>query len=168
MRRWRVPIALLTLLVVGLVVAEVLSGSADKRPRRAAPDLPTAVLSGKPVTLADLRGKPTIVHFWASWCGPCIKEAPELAALPAILGGRANVVGVDWSDSHSHAVAFVRKHGWRFPILEDRDGKVGNRYQLAGLPTTFLLDSNGRIVKQLTGPQTTRNLTQRVSELERA
>ena len=166
MRRWRVPIALLTLLVVGLVVAEALSGSADKRPRRAAPGLPATVLSGKSVTLADLHGKPAIVHFWASWCGPCITEASELAALPAMLHGRASVVGVDWSDSHPHAVAFVRKHGWRFPILEDHDGKAGNRYRLAGLPTTFLLDSDGRIVKQLTGPQTARGLMQRVSELE--
>jgi cytochrome c biogenesis protein CcmG, thiol:disulfide interchange protein DsbE len=162
MRRWRVPIALLAVLAVGLVAAELLSGSADTRPRRAAPPLPTAVLSGRPVTLADLRGKPAIVHFWASWCGPCIKEAPELASLPAKLGGRATLVAVDWSDNPSHAADFVRRHGWRFPVLEDHDGKVGNRYQLAGLPTTFLLDADGRIVRQLTGPQTARGLLEQV------
>jgi len=166
MRGWKVPVALLAVLVVGLAAAELLSGSADKRPRRAAPALPASALAGRPVTLAGLRGRPAIVHFWASWCGPCITEAPELASLPAQLGSRATLVGVDWSDSRSHAVAFVRKHHWRFPVLEDHNGKVGNRYRLAGLPTTFLLDSDGRIVKQLTGPQTARNLLARVSELE--
>jgi cytochrome c biogenesis protein CcmG, thiol:disulfide interchange protein DsbE len=59
----------------------------------------------------------------------------------------------------------VRKHGWRFPILEDHDGAVGNRYQLAGLPTTFLLDAKGRIVKQLTGPQTAAGLIASVRAL---
>jgi cytochrome c biogenesis protein CcmG, thiol:disulfide interchange protein DsbE len=165
-RRFAVPLALLVLVVGGFVVAEALSGKKDASKGRAAPALPAKALSGDRVTLASLKGRPAIVHFWASWCGPCLKEAPELAALPAALGGRASVVGVDWSDNPSHAVAFVRKHGWRFPILQDHDGTVGNRYRLAGLPTTFLLDRNGRIVKQLTGPQTRAGLLADIKPLE--
>jgi cytochrome c biogenesis protein CcmG, thiol:disulfide interchange protein DsbE len=164
-RRVAIPLAVLAVVVAGFVAAEALSPKNDASQGRAAPALPARALSGGAVTLASLKGRPAIVHFWASWCGPCLKEAPEMAGLPAALHGRASVVGVDWSDNPAHAATFVRKHGWRFPILEDHDGRVGNRYRLAGLPTTFLLDGRGRIVRQLTGPQTRTGLVARVRSL---
>jgi cytochrome c biogenesis protein CcmG, thiol:disulfide interchange protein DsbE len=143
---------------VALVVAEVLSGKSDTTSARAAPALPTEVLVPPRVALADLRGKPAIVHFWASWCGPCTKEAPELARLPSVLRGRATLVGVDWSDSRSGAAAFVRKHRWTFPVLVDDAGHAGTAWQIRGLPATFVLDARGRIVKRLAGPQTVKGL----------
>jgi thiol-disulfide isomerase/thioredoxin len=149
--------------VTGLVAAELLGGSADSGRAQAAPALPTRVLVAPRVTLAQLRGRPAIVHFWASWCGPCTKEAPEVARLPAALHGRAALVGVDWSDTTAKALAFVRRHGWRFPVLQDPDGT--SRYELHGLPTTVLLDSRGRIVARLTGPQTTAGLLARLRAL---
>jgi peroxiredoxin len=63
-------------------------------------------------------------------------------------------VAVDWSDRRDRAMAFVRRHRWRFPVLEDEDGEVGERYGVAGLPSTFIVDASGRIVRQLAGPQT--------------
>jgi cytochrome c biogenesis protein CcmG, thiol:disulfide interchange protein DsbE len=154
----RGALVLVALAVAGLVVAELLSGTVGTKARRAAPALPATVLAGDRVTLAGLRGRPVIVHFWASWCGPCEKEAPELAALPAQLHGRATLVGVDWSDDRARGAAFVRRHDWGFPNLQDGDGAVGNAYGLAGLPTTYLLDARGRIVRQMTGPQTVKRL----------
>jgi cytochrome c biogenesis protein CcmG, thiol:disulfide interchange protein DsbE len=145
-------------LVAAFVAVEALSGKGDSNADHAAPPLPARVLVGPKVDLATLKGKPTIVHFWASWCGPCTKEAPEVARLPAALAGRANVVGVDWSDSHSGAERFVRKHHWDFPVLEDDAGRSGTAWHIQGLPTTFVLDADGRIVKKLTGPQTVRGL----------
>jgi thiol-disulfide isomerase/thioredoxin len=164
-RRLLVPGVLLAVVLVGVVAAELLSGTVGPSQRRAAPALPATVLAGRRVTLASLRGRPAIVHFWASWCGPCEKEAPELAALTARLRGRATLVGVDWSDNASHAAAFVRRHRWSFPNLEDHDGSVGNDYRLAGLPTTFLLDARGRIVKQMTGPETAKALLAAVGQV---
>jgi thiol-disulfide isomerase/thioredoxin len=157
-RRRLLPLAVVAVLVVAVVAAEALSGTNGASAQRAAPALPTRVLVAPRVSVAALRGKPAIVHFWASWCGPCTKEAGELARLPAALHGRAALVGVDWSDTHSGAQAFVRRHGWRFPVLEDDAGRTTTPWRVKGLPTTFVLDARGHIVRQLTGPQTVRGL----------
>jgi thiol-disulfide isomerase/thioredoxin len=101
------------------------------------------------------------VNFWASWCGPCDREAPELRRLSRRLGGRASLVGVDWNDQLSGAREFIRRNRWEFPNLRDADGVVGNRWGLSGLPNTFVLDGDGRIARVLRGPQT-------VEQFERA
>ena len=95
-----------------------------------------------------------MINFWASWCGPCQREAPQLARLARDLHGRATLVGVDWNDALSGARGFIRKNGWSFPNLRDADGSIGNRYGLSGLPNSFVLDRDGRIVRILRGPQT--------------
>lgn len=157
MRRRLPIIGLVAVVLAGLAIAEALSGtrSATGRPAHA---LPTAVLHPPRVTLADVRGRPVIVHFWASWCGPCTKEAAQLARLNAQLHGRAALIGVDWSDNTADAAAFIRRHGWTFANLIDHNGTTGNAYGISGLPTTFVLDRNGRVVRRLTGPQTARGL----------
>jgi cytochrome c biogenesis protein CcmG, thiol:disulfide interchange protein DsbE len=159
-------LALVAVVAGGLVVAEVLSGSSGgKGERRTPPALPTAVMSGAPVDLAALRGRPAVVNFWASWCGPCKREAPELQRLSATLAGRARLVGVDRNDGLGGARAFVRRYDWRFSILRDPDGAVGNRWGLTGLPTTFVLDRDGRIAATLRGPQTAAKVEQEVRRL---
>jgi thiol-disulfide isomerase/thioredoxin len=156
--RWRAFIVTVAALVVVAVLAVLLGGNATPGKARAAPSLPTQVLVGPRVSIAGLRGRPAIIHFWASWCGPCVKEAPQLARLAGELHGRATLVGVDWSDSHAGAAAFVRRHRWTFPVLIDGSGAVGSSYRITGLPTTFLLDADGRIIRRLIGPQTATGL----------
>ena len=137
--------------VAGVVAAELLSGSGTSA--RAAPRLPRETLVPPRVSVADLRGKPAAINFWASWCEPCRKEAPGIAALATSLRGRARIVGVDWSDSASSAQAFVRRYHWRFPVLRDPNGTVGDAYGIRGLPDTFIIDAKGRIAQILRGPQ---------------
>ena len=152
---------LVAALVIGALAAVELatSGGGDGRDgRRAAPALPSEVLTPPRATLASLRGKPALVNFWASWCGPCDREAPELRRFSRDLRGRATLVGVDWNDELSGAREFVRKNRWTFPNLRDADGVVGNRWGLSGLPNTFVLDGEGRIVQVLRGPQTAADL----------
>ena len=144
--------------VVGLVLAAALATllamGTGEQGHRAAPPLPGQVLVPPRVQVADLRGRPAFVHFWASWCEPCRQEAPELARVTQELDGRAAFIGVDVSDGAARARAFIRRHGWAFPNLRDAGGATGDRYRLAGLPTTFVLDGRGRIVTELIGPQT--------------
>jgi cytochrome c biogenesis protein CcmG, thiol:disulfide interchange protein DsbE len=152
--RWRTFFATAATLLVAFLLAVLLGGNASPAKARLAPALPTQVLVGPRVDIAGLRGRPAIIHFWASWCGPCVKEAPQLARLASELHGRATLVGVDWSDSRSSAASFVRQHQWTFTVLIDSSGEVGSAYGISGLPTTFLLDRHGGIVRRLIGPQT--------------
>jgi cytochrome c biogenesis protein CcmG, thiol:disulfide interchange protein DsbE len=145
--------------IVVFVIIEVLSGtSRDSGSRRAAPPLPPTPLTGKAITLAQLRGKPALINFWASWCGPCRKEAPELQRFSRTLGGKARLVGVDYTDDAASARAFARQAGWAYPLLRDPNGTYGDRYGLNGLPATAVLDPKGRIVAVLKGPQSVATL----------
>jgi thiol-disulfide isomerase/thioredoxin len=140
--------------VVGVIVFEVATVGDGGNVGEPAPPLPAEVLQPPPTTLASLRGKPALVNFWASWCEPCRKEAPELRRLYRSLHGSAGMVGVDYTDQADAARAFVDRYGWSFPILSDPDGTFGARYGFNGLPTTVVLDSRGRIAETLRGPQT--------------
>ena len=141
-----------------LVVVELISGSSNRKTGRRAPPLPTSVLVQPQATLASLRGEPVAINFWASWCDPCREEAPALQRVARSLDGRAEVVGVNWTDSRSAARSWVDDYRWTFPNLRDADGSVGSDYGLSGLPTTFILDSRGRIAEVLLGPQSESSL----------
>ena len=155
----------LVVAVVGLVVAEILTSGSSAPSRRAAPPLPAQVLVAPRATLAALKGRPAIVNFWASWCEPCRKEAPQISRLAGSLHGRAQLVGVDYSDAASGARSFIRAHHWTFPNLRDGSGRAGERYGLGGLPTTFVLDRDGAIVRRFVGPQTAATLLAAVARL---
>jgi cytochrome c biogenesis protein CcmG, thiol:disulfide interchange protein DsbE len=160
--RWFVVAAVI---VAAIGVAELVSGGGSSPTGRAAPPLPTKALRPPGTDLAALRGKPVLVDFFASWCVPCHEEAPTLRKLSAALGDRATVVGVDWNDSAGPARAFVRKQGWTFPVLNDPTGSVGVDYGVTiGLPTSFVLDSQGRIVERFLGPQSEATLRRALLE----
>jgi thiol-disulfide isomerase/thioredoxin len=139
---------------------------------RPAPRLPSQQLAGAPTTLSGLlagaHGRSALVVFWASWCGPCAREAPALEHLYVSGVGRGRMVGVDWSDALGGARAFVRRYSWTFPNTRDAEGTVGSEYRLTGLPTTFVLDGRGRIRSVLRGPQDETSLTRALQAVERA
>jgi cytochrome c biogenesis protein CcmG, thiol:disulfide interchange protein DsbE len=145
-------LAIVVGLVGALAIAAALALPGARTSGRPAPALPKKALSGRPPTLASLRGRPAIVNFFASWCEPCVREAPQVERAYRRLAPGARMVAVDWSDGRSSALAFLRRFHWTLPVLEDPDGLVGERYGITGLPTTFVLDARGRIVKRLTGP----------------
>jgi cytochrome c biogenesis protein CcmG/thiol:disulfide interchange protein DsbE len=163
-RRAIVP-ALLALAVVAVLAFEVLNASSTGNVGKPAPPLPSKVLQAPKATLASLRGKPALVNFWASWCDPCQQEAPELERLNRSLHGTASLVGVDYTDQEDAARSFIRQYGWTFPVLSDPDGIYGARYGFTGLPTTIVLNSHGRIVETLRGPQTEAGLRDALATL---
>jgi cytochrome c biogenesis protein CcmG, thiol:disulfide interchange protein DsbE len=160
MRR-RLIIGLAVLAAIGaLVGVELISGSAGEQASRRAPRLPTSVLVPPAITPASLRGEPAAINFWASWCEPCREEAPALERVSQALAGRARIVGVNWNDSAGGSRSWIEKYGWTFPNLRDGDGEVGLDYGLRGLPTTFIIDTHGRIADVLLGPQSESSLRQ--------
>jgi cytochrome c biogenesis protein CcmG, thiol:disulfide interchange protein DsbE len=145
--------------IAALIAIVLLSGTSNRSVTgRQAPQLPTRVLVPPQVTLASLRGKPAAINFWASWCAPCKKEAPDLERVAGLLRGRARLVGVNWEDGTSAARSYVDQYHLTFPNLIDPDGVAGGAYGLRGLPTTFILDSQGRITDVLQGPQSAESL----------
>jgi cytochrome c biogenesis protein CcmG/thiol:disulfide interchange protein DsbE len=142
------------------------AGATPAAKRELAPELAGTPLDPPPVRLRPLRGKPVVINFWASWCAPCRKEAPELARFDRDMRARARLVGVNFQDAKSDALAFVREFHWRFPNVRDPRGKLAGRYGLVGLPTTFVLDARGRIARQLTGAQTFAKLVRAVNEVK--
>jgi cytochrome c biogenesis protein CcmG/thiol:disulfide interchange protein DsbE len=118
------------------------------------------------VTIESLRGKPAVVNFWASWCDPCREEADHLQRFHERNRGKVAVVGVDYTDELPKARKFIREFGWTFPNLSDPEGLAGSSYDLAGLPVTVILDSEGKIAARLRGPQTEASLERAVREAE--
>jgi thiol-disulfide isomerase/thioredoxin len=157
MRRLPVIAVLVAALAAVVVVAVAATRTAGPRPR-AAPALPTQTLNPPTVSLANLRGHPVLINFWASWCHPCMKEAPDLQRFASRETG-VRLVSVDTGDNASDARKFIRRYGWTFPVLRDPTNAVGDRYGIPGLPTTFVVDSRGRIVAKLIGPQTVATLS---------
>ena len=107
---------------------------------------------GNVIGLEDLRGKPIVLNFWASWCQPCIYETPLLVAAAARYGERVHFIGVVPPEDTPEAVAaFQRRFGDWGPALYDRNGKVGIAYGVVKLPETYLIDADGIIQEKVAG-----------------
>jgi thiol-disulfide isomerase/thioredoxin len=170
-RRRLLSISILAAAALAALIVFGLSSSGSGPVGRVAPQLPREHLAGPAVTLhdalANAHGRATLITFWASWCGPCTREAGALERFSRSAAGKGRLIGVDWSDGLSGARAFVLEHGWTFPVLRDAEGTVGNDYRLSGLPTTFVLDADGRIRSELRGPQTQATLARAMASVTR-
>jgi cytochrome c biogenesis protein CcmG/thiol:disulfide interchange protein DsbE len=110
---------------------------------------------GGDVSLRSFRGKTVVLNFFASWCEPCKREAPVLERLWRDERAQGLVVlGVDANDARGDARHFVRAHNLTYPVVFDQDGRIAsNRYAVANLPVTYVLNPKGRIVgSQILGP----------------
>ena len=105
------------------------------------------------MTLSDLAGQPVVLNFWASWCGPCRAEMPELQRLHDRLGeAGVTVLGVNQGESPETAAAFLQTLGLSFPAALDQRTGVSQQYLVNSLPTTFFIDRAGVIRATFIGP----------------
>jgi cytochrome c biogenesis protein CcmG/thiol:disulfide interchange protein DsbE len=123
----------------------------NKHPRAPNFDLPRLDAPGT-LSLASLKGKAIVLNFWASWCAPCRDEVPALErAWDRYRRHGVVVLGVDQQDVSSDASAFARKYGMTYPLVRDGRGRVVAKYGLTGVPETFFIGRNGKLVKHTAG-----------------
>lgn len=117
------------------------------------PPLLARDLNGAGQTLDGYRGKVVLLNFWASWCPPCLREMPSLDRLRAKMTGRPfAIVALDSAETVEEVNAFLSKMQPGFTVLLDADGSNTRRWKVFALPTSFLLDAEGRVRYVLTGP----------------
>lgn len=157
--RTAVIIAITVTAVVALTVIGATVGSGAPAPRDLgqAKSFTLSVL-GHPsqhLSLKSMAGRPVIVNFFASWCTPCQKETPLIARFYQARRDKVRVVGIDVNDSSSAALSFVQSSGVTYPVAVDPlPMKTATAYRLPGLPATFFLNAQHRIVKRVFGAVT--------------
>jgi peroxiredoxin len=134
-----------------------------------APDFTLRNLAGEPMKLSDLRGQPVLINFWASWCGPCRLEMPNLVQTYAAHQAEGFVilaVNPTIEDTRPDVKAFVEEFNIPFPVLLDETGEVTNQlYRLRGLPTSVFVNRAGQITHIHLGAMTNQQMTEFVGEI---
>jgi len=144
------------LLLLALLGIAGLVQAGELKPYEGAP-LPNFTLTdrqGKSHTLSDYRGKVVMLNFWATYCGPCIKEMPSMQRLKETLADKPfAILAVNMAEEKSDVAAFFAKHKIKvnFPILLDPEGEVVEKWMISAVPTTFILDKEGNIRYALFG-----------------
>lgn len=141
-------------IITFLLVCLALAGMASVRTAIAAlpavgtraPDFSLKSSTGRNMRLSELRGEVVLLNFWATWCGPCRQEMPQLGRLyTQYREAGFTLLGVNIDDSRANAETMVKKLGVHFPTLFDSDKRVARLYDVDTMPATLLIDRDGRV-----------------------
>ena len=115
-----------------------------------APDFTVYDLEGNAYKLSDFRGKPVLLNFWASWCGPCQMEMPDFQKFYETHGDKVNFVIVNLTDGQQETVesasAFIAEKGYTFPVYYDTDIDAAMKYGVSAVPVSYFIDAEGYFV----------------------
>ena len=122
--------------------------------RAAPPPFSGATLEGRPLSIAEHRGKVIVLNFWATWCVECRSEMPALQRLQREFAPRGfAIVGVNARESKDVVARYAKELGLTFPLVLDSDGKINVLYGVIGLPATFVVGRDGRAIAFAIGPR---------------
>lgn len=176
--RWLIFAILLVgvIAVLALLAWAVRTKSAPPLASGIAPDFTLKTFDGETIILSELRGKPVIVNFWASWCIPCRDEAPLLQR--AWLENRERglvVIGVDYVDTDTDAKKFIAEFQQTYPNGPDLGTRISQTYRITGVPETYFIardgkmlsgiDANGRAYANWIGPLNENALRERIERM---
>ena len=134
-----------------------------------APDFTVYDADGKPVKLSDMKGKPVVLNFWASWCPPCKAEMPDFDAVCKEYEGKVTFMMVNLTDGERETVEsarnFIHMMEYSFPVYYDTDMEASNTYGIQSIPTTFFIDADGVLVAYGSGALSENELRRGISML---
>lgn len=165
---WVVIIALLALFAWGLF------NNSQERPiaGAAAPDFQMQFFDGygwvetnDDTHLAQMRGRPVVLNFWASWCVECHLEAELLENLSREYGDRVLFLGIAYVDTPTKSLEYLESYGISYPNAPDLGGAISKKYEITGVPETFIIDTDGTIVDVVIGPVNETRLRSVLAEL---
>ena len=116
-----------------------------------APDFTGELIDGTSITLSELQGKPVIINFWATWCGPCVKEMPAFERLKDDFGDKIGIIAVNCGDDAGTVKDFVEENGYTFPVVLDEEYSISMLYPTNSIPYTVVVDAEGRVTHISTG-----------------
>ena len=163
-RRHKVITGIVALFIAAVIAVSLATNTSSASP--ASPNYPAAAgftlpalgQAGKQISLSRYQGKPVIVNFWASWCEPCQKETPLLASWYKQQHGHVVLLGLDENDTTANALKFAHAKGVSYPIGFDPQVTAALAYNVDGLPQTFFLNAQHRIVDHVLGAVTSAQL----------
>jgi len=161
-------ITLVSVLTSGLVMAGCSSSSTQGvEVGDLAPDFQLQNLDGQTISLGNLRGKPVLINFWATWCGPCRGEMPYIQEIYEEWTNKGLVVlTINMGESSSKAEEFRQSYNLSFTVLLDAKQDVAQKYNIQYIPTTFFLDKDGIIQDKVIGAfQNKTQIENRLSEI---
>ena len=121
-----------------------------------APDFIVYDINNNPVKLSDFIGKPIVLNFWASWCGPCKSEMPHFDECYKEIGDDINFLMINLTDGYygetvAKASSYIKSENYSFPVFYDTTSEAAITYQVYSIPTTYFIDANGNLVAKATG-----------------
>lgn len=134
-----------------------------------APNFELELLNGESVKLSDYQGKKVILNFWASWCGPCKVEMPEMEQFSKEHGKDVVILAVNMTVTEKNLETvekYIEEGGFTFPVLIDADNNVSTTYEALSLPTSYYIDTEGIIQKKIIGPMTVETMEQNTEKLD--